>query len=409
MIDMTAWFAWAVRLNEEGFINFYSDAIWTNYSPGYLYILAVLDFIRTTLNFNENYFYFLLKIPAIIADLILAYLVLKLFLKNESQQTKSPLFLSENASFVAFIHELKFMVFGTQNKISKKLSLIATALILFNPAIVFNSSVWGQIESILTLFLYLSIYFLTLNKPLLSSIFIALAILIKPQAIALTPVYLFYLFRHPDIRTFAKLTVPALTLIFILSLPFFSTNPYEGIGKLLLKMIDDYPFISLFAYNFWGIIGFWINDSTSFQSLSYKTWGYLLLVFYWLVIIYFYLKKGISLFSIGLFALLSFFFLPTRAHERYLYPALLFLLIVAFQTKNKLLIFLYLILSLIHLLNLYYVYVYYNEFYLNLDKFLYSPTIYNFLNDYSKLVSLFSTLTFLAISVIILKVKYVKE
>ncbi len=37
---------------------------------------------------------------------------------NESQQTKSPLFLSENASFVAFIHELKFMVFGTQNNLA---------------------------------------------------------------------------------------------------------------------------------------------------------------------------------------------------------------------------------------------------------------------------------------------------
>ncbi|MBI2011981.1 hypothetical protein HYS91_04390 [Candidatus Daviesbacteria bacterium] len=372
VIDMSAWFAWAVRLNEFGFSKFYSDEVWTNYLPGYLYILAFLGAFKNFFSITDYNFYYLLKMPAIIADLILAFLVFKLLGK-------------------------------------KKLALFAAIVVLFNPAFLFNSSIWGQIDSILTLFLFLSIYYLNSKRLTLSSIFIALAILIKPQAIALVPVYCFYLLKYPSLRHFLQLTLSSIAVIFFLSLPFFPSEPILGIWKLFFRMVEDYQFISLYAYNFWGMIGFWINDSTIWQGISYKHWGYILLIFYWLIIFYSYFKRKFFFFSLSTLAFLSFFFLPTRVHERYLYPALIFLIIFAIQIKNKWLILLYFILSLIHFLNLYYVYIYYNEFYLSLPKVLYIPFLYFFAQDYSKILSLLSTVIFYLVTIIIIKEVYAKK
>lgn len=373
VIDMNAWFAWAVRLNDIGFSKFYSDQIWTNYLPGYLYILAFLAFLKDLFSINDRYFFYLLKIPAIIADLALAFFVFRLLAKKG------------------------------------KLALLAAIAILFNPAFLFNSSIWGQIDSILTLFLFLSIYYLNLNNLIFSSIFIALALLVKPQAIALIPIYGFYLFKNSNLKTLVQLTIPGLAVIFFLSIPFFPSKPLMGVFSLLFKMVGDYPFISLYAYNFWGMVGFWISDSNTWQSITYKNWSYLLVISYWLIIFYFYLKKRLSFISLSVLALLSFYFLPTRIHERYLYPALVFLIIFAFQAKNRILIWLYLILSLLHFLNLYYVYVYYNEFYLNMPKILFVPLLYFFSQDYSKVLSLVSVVIFCLVTVTIIKSPYAKK
>ncbi|MBU3957324.1 hypothetical protein KKI19_03590, partial [Patescibacteria group bacterium] len=37
--DMGAWFGWADRLVSLPWGNFYSEEVWTNYTPGYFYVL----------------------------------------------------------------------------------------------------------------------------------------------------------------------------------------------------------------------------------------------------------------------------------------------------------------------------------------------------------------------------------
>jgi len=59
-------------------------------------------------------------------------------------------------------------------------------------------------------------------------------------------------------------------------------------------------------------------------------------------------------------ATLGFYFLPTRVHERYLYPSLIFLILAAIEQKSSKIIIFQILLSLVHFLNLYYVYIYYN-------------------------------------------------
>lgn len=366
--DVITWFAWADRLNQLGFANFYSDQIWTNYTPGYLYILYILGWIKHLLNLSDTLFYLILKLPSIVSEIILAIFIYQIISK-------------------------KSVLWGR----------VAAILVLFNPAFIFNSSIWGQIDGLLSLFMLLSIYFLNQKRLIASSVFLGLSLLIKPQAIAIFPIFVFFIFHNLAFKNLVKLVLPFIFVVFLLSLPFFISQPILGFYQLFSKMISDYSHTSLFAYNFWGIVGFWISDSLTWGNLSYQNIGFILFAIYWIIICYLYLKKKLSLYTLAALSLLGFYFLPTRVHERYLYPAIVFLSLTASIFKSRLLIFLTMVLSFFHLMNLYYVYVYYNEFYLKLPKLLYNPILYNFLDGNAKLLSLTSTIIFILIILVIIK------
>ena len=373
-IDVDAWYAWAERLNEVGFSQFYSDQIWTNYTPGYLYVLWILGFLKDFFQINTSVFYLILKLPSIISEIILGI-------------------------FIYFIISKRSIVWAK----------IAAASILLNPALIFNTAVWGQIDGLFSLILILSVYYLNYKRYFLSSFLFSIGFLIKPQAILLLPVFALYFFNNLKIKNLAKFIIVTPVVILLLSLPFFVQQPLLGIVNLFLKMAGDYSATSLFAYNFWGAVGFWIPDQTIWNGLSYKVWGYILYFLYWIIVGYFYFKKRLSLYALATLFALSFFFLPTRVHERYLYSALIFLILYAATIKSRVLLILSAILSFIHLLNLYYVYVYYNELYLNLPRLLYNGIFYQLLDSSSKILSALSTSIFILITIVTIRTGYVRK
>lgn len=374
-VDVDAWAAWATRSYELGFANFYSDQIWTNYTPGYIYVLYLFGAINKLFGLSMEIFYYLLKLPAILSEIALAILVFKI----------------------------------VKEKTSIKLSLFAAGLIVFNPGFIFNSAVWGQIDGLLTLFMVLSIYYLNKNQLILSSITFAIALLIKPQALFLAPAYILFILKNFNLKNIIRLSIPGIFLAITASLPFFPNKPLTGLVELIIKMANDYNATSLFAYNFWGVVGFWIDDSNNWYNLSYRQWSLIILGLYWVSIIFFYFKKSIDLYTLSALALLSFYFLPTRVHERYLYPAIPFLIILFSFYKSKIILFLTIFLSLLHFVNLYFVYIYYNVLYLKIPIILYLPNLFQIIEENNKTLSLLSTLVFLIINYIILKVEYAKK
>ncbi len=375
-IDTDAWFAWAVRLNDLNLNQFYSSQVWTNYTPGYLYVLKILGTFNNWLNLDSSTFYAILKLPAILADLILSFLIYKQFNKNHKQT----------------------------------ISLLASIAILFNPAFIFNSSVWGQIDSILSLFIYLAIYTLDQKKYWLSGLLSGIAFLIKPQAIILGPIILVFLLRNFQIKNLSKIIISGLSVILILSLPFFLPSHGQNIFSLFINMVNDYPYDSMFAYNFWGgLVGFWISDKVSWMNISYQGWGMILFLVYLIIIGLISLKKKASIWAIAALISLAFYFLPTRVHERYLYPSLVLLIIWAIESKNKWLLGLTFTLSILHFLNLYYVYIYYNYFYLHILSSPYFSPIYQFLSDQARLLAQISTLIFVFISALVIKSNHARK
>lgn len=369
-IDIDDWVLWAIRLEQVGLERFYSSDVFSDYAPGYLYVLAFLRWLSNSLGFDLASFYYLVKLPGIIFEILIGI----------------------------FIYLILY-------PISRKFALLGMTLVLFNPAFIFNSTIWGQVDSILTLFALISIFFLIRGKLLYSSFCYSLALIIKPQALALLPVFVFYYTGKslPDILT--KFLIPITLVMYSLSLPFFPEEPLINLFKHVINSANTYPYTSLFAYNFWGVMGFWVHDSTTWSGLSYQQLGLILLASYWIIISYLYFKKKLSIYAVATLATLAFFFLPTRVHERYLYPALVFLILLSAIIKSKLLLILTSFLSLFHFLNLYYVYVYYNKLYFNLPTVLYNPILYNFLDSNGRLLSAVSTVIFLIITYVIKKIK----
>lgn len=369
-VDTDTFFAWGVRVVEVGFSNFYSPDVWTNYTPGMIYVFYFLGLLKNGFSLNPEQFYYLLKIPSIVADLVLSYFVYEQLLKTSS----------------------------------RKIAIYGLIFCLFNPVLIFNSSIWGAFDGLLTLFLFLSVYYLDQKKLISSSVYFAIALLVKPQAIALVPVFGLFILKNFSISNILKLLFPALATVIILSLPYFPQDQFFGFFNLFLKMTQDYQGNSLFAYNTWGIFGFWIDDGTNLGLLSYRIWGLLLLSLFWIFFYLLFFKRKFDAFTLSTLAFLAFFFLPTRVHERYLFSAIPFLVLTALQFRSKFLVIVATTLSILHLINLYYVYIYYNEFYLKLPKVLYIPGFYEFLETQGKLMSSISTLLFIIITITISRI-----
>jgi dolichyl-phosphate-mannose-protein mannosyltransferase len=320
-VDMGAWLAWAERLSSLGMARFYSDSTWTQYTPGFLYWLwfvGKVGFIHPLA----------IKIPAILADIFVGCLLWKIVAKTNVKW----------ANVVFFLYTL-------------------------NPAIVFNSSVWGQIDGILTALLISATYFLVERKNYYVSAALAgMAFLLKPQAIAILPVFFLLLFVRGGLKqTLHSLLTMALVIV-IGFYPFYPANPLLGLFDLIHKMGISYPYTSLFAFNIWSYVGMWIEDSRLWMGLSYFSWGTLLVGTVFLLMLYRFRhllmdeRETYLLFALSCFI---FFLFPTRVHERYLFPVFAYLLAYTGMKQSMLLIWSVIVLSVAYGLNVYYPYSYY--------------------------------------------------
>ena len=330
---MNGWKAWSYRLAQVGASNFYSPEYFSDYFPGYLYILWISGTLFNFLSIpiNSLYFEFFLKFITTIFDIGSALIIYKIVLNHNRR------FAPWSAIFY-----------------------------LLNPAVAFNSSAWGQVDGIFTFFILLSCFFLTEKKKIFkSSVATVLGILVKPHSLALIPVLSFFIFKNFSIEKILKSLIVSVFLLIVLSLPFFPKNPLFGLLELANKSQDVYQYTSLFAFNFWGIVGSWRPDN-QILVLSYKTWGTVLYLFSLVLIFFPIIRKKISskqFYFIAALTLFSFFLFLTRMHERYLFPFLSFILIAAIINKSKALFSIYIISSILHLINLWFVYYYYNFIY----------------------------------------------
>lgn len=350
--DVNNHMVWAKDFLMRGPQNFYETqssnvfaTLTPNYPPLAIFIFAVMNLLNPLihstywwLNLNisfipSNMIFFLeklvflaalMKVPAILADLGIAYLVLffakKIIPKN------------------------------------KKSQIIAASFILFNPAFIYNSALWGQIDSIPIFFVMLSVYFLLYTKRnTISTILFTLALLIKPTALIFLPVYIIIFIKKFGIKK-SIINLFIANIIFCLFFLPFTLSPYETyLNKILAA--QSLPFVTNGAYNFWVLItGFkGIKDVTPFLlGIPYRYFSYLIVGLINVFVILHLIKSKriaedffITLF-IGAFA--AFLFL-TKMHERYSMLPLVFLLL--FSLKNTKFNSWFILLSIISFINHY--------------------------------------------------------
>ena len=313
-IDVNSFIAWSNTLAQEGLKNFYSS-VWSDYLPGYLYVLWFLGKIKNLVNLDHL---FLFKLPAILSDLATGYLIYLIVKKIRDE----------------------------------KAGLIASAFYIFNPALIFNSTLWGQVDSLTVLFYLLTIYLVGIN-PLVSSLALSLGAAFKPQVALAAPIILMLMLKNhwslKKIIGYALLSTAVFILIFIpFNLP--DKNPFLFIFERIGATLNQYPFGSVNAFNFWGLWGFWKPDSL--VIISPKILG--LLIFGAVSLfsfIRFFKKEGGEYHLATIFMAANFLFF-TRMHERHLLGVFAPLAISA--SINPIFWISYLGFSSTYVLNLYY-------------------------------------------------------
>lgn len=334
--DENAYRVWTARLVELGPAKFYDDKFFTNNPLGGLYVFWVTGIIKDVLFPNLSFFSKsfdpLLKLPANIADIAAAILIYLLIKKYKEQ---------------------KWATFG----------FLMYAL---NPALFFNSAIFGQYDGLAALFLIISTLLL-LNKkaPEIAASAFALAIVTKPQTIFFAPVLMFsilltYRFSRSIFSLFTFLLV-----VFILYWPFFPNSPILGILYVNQNSANLFNCTTCFAFNFWGIFGNWQKDLQTILNIPLVYWGVILLAITLIPVLL--LKPHAKKFKPPFFYLtaaifaISFFMFLTRMHERYLFSFFPFLLLSAILLKSRFLIGFYIFMSIMHFLNVYLAYAYYNN------------------------------------------------
>jgi hypothetical protein len=335
-VDLNAFKFWAADLAEHGPWGFYERPFFHDYTPGYLYILWGLGYLGQALGGLGD----LIKAPAIVADLVLAWLV------------------------AGMVRELG----GSQRR-----ALGAAALVLFVPITWFDSVVWGQVDSVGVVFLLLGLRALWRNQPERAAFWAVVAAVTKPQLGILVPLVAavviaralrdeagggdvtavgdggppagrlaavrgWFARERGPVRILSTGVTGFLTAV-ALAAPFKLT--ILGLFGQVAEAAGGYPWLTVNAYNPWALLaqngnglaanGAWVCDSIADTKcdvpfLIGPLWAVfvgtaLLMAVVAAVSVVVARRPTRTAMLVGLAVLaIAFFVVPTRVHERYLFP-----------------------------------------------------------------------------------------
>lgn len=328
--DIGCFKGWSIAVYENGLANFYTSGMFADYPPGYMYVLYVLGFFRELLAIDSGspLFTLMIKLPSIIAEVITAIIIYRIAAKQTNR------------------------VFA----------LLCGVFLLFNPAMFFNSGVWGQIDAVFILFIVLAILYLKKENYILCALFFAICLLLKPQAIMFAPVvglgYIFALFKKGHVKkALAGIfggAIVAAAVIFAAVYPFTGSQPPLWILEKYQGTINYYPYASLNAFNLFALMGANFVESTKvFLFLNYQTWGmiFIVLICAVIVIVQWRSRERRPLFDISAFLILSVFMLSHAMHERYILPACVLLIFAYVYSRDRTTLFFAAAFSILALMN----------------------------------------------------------
>ena len=344
--DIGAFNAWGQRMASVGPGEFYEPGYFADYPPGYMYVLWFLGEIGAALTplVGQNATGGLVKIPAILSDIGVAWMLFVICRRWGTQ-------------LLSRAH----LGIGPET-----LGLAAATLYLFNPGVIFESAVWGQVDAVGTLILLSTLYALGRGWIEVAAIGAVVALLVKFQFGFLVPLvaivglkrHLFGRSSDPDhddrrdpLRALTALAAGVVTLT-VLIWPFGMSiyaadpsapscfglppaNPETSLIGKFCQASETYSGLTINAFsmwrNPWSGLGdtLFRGDDTSVSlvvaglNLTWQQVGTLLFVAVAVLALWQVARRddmrGLLLAS--LLIAIAFFVLPTRVHERYLFPA----------------------------------------------------------------------------------------
>lgn len=259
------------------------------------------------------------------------------------------------------------MIYRYLRSEGQKKSWVVFILYIFNLSLLYNSSYWGQVDSVHSFFMVMSVIFLLKKRYLSSSLIMLVAALTKVMSFSLMPILWVIILMKSGWQKSIRWFSINVWLLFLILLPFWLTGGGENFLYNLFPLGLS-SFVSLNAFNFWFCLfpGFYpelmVSDSLGWGVVSFRIMGLVMLGFYIVLVIY-SLRKKIDkekiILAISSIAL-AFFMLPTEIHERYLFS--FFPLLALLCLKRKRYLYFYLFFSLTYLINMMMVMAFWGNF-----------------------------------------------
>jgi len=196
---------------------------------------------------------------------------------------------------------------------------LASWLWMLAPGAVIAGPYWGQADAVGTLVVFGALYYASRKRWIVAGALAGIAAVTKFQfGLTLGVVAVAACVEAYRTRSWRPLLggVAAVVAVLVVCLP-FAQGPVQ-LWTLLRDAGQEYPFTSLYAFNIWAIQpGFWKPDD------GLVVWGgmFLALACIAAVVPLWSRRDLATLLAAGALCSLAFYFLPTRAHERYLFPA----------------------------------------------------------------------------------------
>jgi len=335
-VDINCFVSWSDMVFNDGFSAFYKSDSFTDYPPGYMYILYLVGAVRSLFGmaWDSAASTLMVKLPSIIADMASGWLIYRIASKR----------LKETGA------------------------ALLSALYLFCPAVILDSAVWGQTDAVFTFCVALMCYLVTEEKLVPSYFVFAIGILIKPQTLIFTPVLICGIIDQVFLEDFnwnkflknLGFGIAAILLIGLLMMPYGFSDALSQYTETL----GSYEYASVNAYNIWTLMGLnWAGQDGYLIGITYKTWGMaaIVLTVVFSIIISLRCKKSPSkYYFIGAFIVTCVFMFSVRMHERYIFPAMLLLIMCYSVRQRKEIYILYTLVSAMAFYNIVHVLLFYD-------------------------------------------------
>ena len=307
--DVRLFIDWGETVARSGPAAFYRPGYFADYPPAYLYVLGLLAKL-----FSGETLRLAVKAASIPADVAIAL------------------------SFAALLWR----------RAGPSRAAVAASLWMLAPGAVIAGPYWGQADAVGTLVMLGALVFASQRRWAIAGALGGIAVVTKFQfGIALFVVAVASGVEAWRTRSWRPLVAlpSGVAAALLLALP-FGQGPLQ-LWSLLKTAGEEYPFTSLYAFNIWAIVpGFWKPDD-GYVLIGGALLGVAMIAS---VVPLWWRRDLATLLAAGAIASLAFYFLPTRAHERYLFPAVA--LLVPFAAARWRVLPAWLLLSLLYALTL---------------------------------------------------------
>lgn len=330
--DVSSFEGWTLTLVEHPLREFYKSTGFADYPPGYFFVLWIVgQFYKLFVHSDPGFgaLKIAVKLPAILMDLADSLLIFAIVRRFASRA----------------------WAYG------------AAALFALNPATIFISAYWGQVDSVAAGVVLAALLLAVWSDGAKgraatfglagACVLLAYSILIKPPASVLIPLFLIHAFTgDPEARR-RRLAGTALGAVAGFALAYLSAiafqpalDPLKAFAWLIQRYqfgSGVYAYNSVNAFNLYTIrSNFWESDAGLWPVVTFGfpqwAWGIVLVVGASALILFAYAQKKTPEAFLEAACLLSiaFFVLSTRMHERYIFNGLVLAMpLIAFGRRYR--------------------------------------------------------------------------